>query len=164
MAALSALPKDVSISVAESLPLGEGTMTCAKLMEKGYQVTMVRDSMIAEEMATADMALVGADGVCPEGVVNKVGTLQLALACRELQKPMLVVCSTSKLIPVLEMDPTESVRTIDGQTYREVLFEITPLAMVHSIITEEEVLSGPEMQKRLLRDRSKMKETECQEC
>jgi len=48
--------------------------------------------------------------------------------------------------------------------YREALFEITPLELVHSVITEEGALSGKEMHQRLLRDRSKMKETECQEC
>lgn len=164
MATLAAMPTDVEVVVAESLPLGEGAVTYRRLTEKGLKVSLIRDSMIAREMSSADLALVGADGVCPEGVVNKVGTSLLALACKEANKPLVVVCSTSKLIPVLEMDPVDSSRTLDGLRYREALFELTPLELVHSVITEEGVLSGKDMRQRLLRDRSKMKETECQEC
>jgi len=163
MATLTALPNDVEISVAESLPMGEGSVTYRLLTDKGYKACLIRDSMLYRAVANADLVLVGADGVCPEGLVNKVGTALLATLCKEHGKPLVVLCSTSKLIPVLEMDPMESFRTLEGLRYQEVVFEMTPLEMVHSIITEEEVLSGVEMQKRLLRDRSKMKDTECQQ-
>jgi translation initiation factor 2B subunit (eIF-2B alpha/beta/delta family) len=164
MAALSAMPKDVEVSVAESLPLGEGVATYRRLVEKGMKASLFRDSMIPSEVAAADLVLVGADGVCPEGVVNKVGTRSLAMAAKEQGIPMVALCSTSKLIPVLDMDPMSSTRTIDGLRYRERVFEITPLRLFHSIITEEGAISGEEMEKRLVQDRSKMKLTECQGC
>ena len=163
MATLTTLPKDVEIAVAESLPMGEGAVTYRLLSDKGYKASLIRDSMIYRAVAQADLAVVGADGVCPEGLVNKVGTALLAAACREHGKPLVVLCSTSKLIPVLDMDPMPSSRNLEGLRYDEVVFEMTPLSMVHSVITEEGTMSGDDMQKRLLRDRSKMKETECQE-
>ena len=108
--------------------------------------------------------LVGADGVCPEGVVNKVGTMSLALAAREFGKPFVVLCSTSKLIPVLEMDAMESESVLENARIRETVFELTPLELVTAVITDEGVMSGPEIKKRLLKDRGNMKVTECQSC
>lgn len=161
---LLSLPKDVEISVAESLPMGEGALTCKKLADKGHHATLFRDSMIASEVQKADLVLVGADGVCPEGVVNKVGTMLMALAAKEHGKPFVVLCSTSKLIPVLEMDAMEGETLADRVRIKEFVFERTPLELVTSVITDEGVLSGEEMKKRLLKDRSNMKVTECQSC
>lgn len=162
--AILAMSRDVKVAVAESLPMGEGAVTCRKLSDKGISVTMFRDSMICSQLKDADLVLVGADGVCPEGLVNKVGTMPLALAAKELGKPVIALCSTSKLIPVLDMDPTTTLREADGYSFREDVFELTPLHLFSSIVTEEGAFSGEEMMKRLLHDRSKMKETECQEC
>ncbi|MHC1709639.1 MAG: hypothetical protein AB9819_04465 [Methanomassiliicoccales archaeon] len=164
MSSLLSLPKDVEISVSESLPIGEGALTCKKLMDKGRHASLFRDSMIASEVQKSDLVLVGADGVCPEGVVNKVGTTLMALAAKEHGKPFVVLCSTSKLIPVLEMDAMEGEVSVDQMKVREVVFEMTPLDLVTAVITDEGVLSGEEMKKRLLKDRGNMKVTECQSC
>jgi len=161
---LLSLPKDVEVSIAESLPMGEGTLTCKRLLEKGYHPSLFRDSMIASEVQKADLVLVGADAVCPEGVVNKVGTTLMALAAKEHGKPFVVLCSTSKLIPVLEMDDMEGEALLDRLRVREVVFEMTPLDLVTAVVTDEGVLSGEEMRKRLLKDRGNMKVTECQSC
>jgi len=164
MAAILALPKEVEVSVAESLPLGEGTVTYRRLLEKGVKASLFRDSMIASEVAAADLVLVGADAISPEGVVNKVGTRLLAMAAKDQGVDMVALCSTSKLIPVLDMDPMASVKSFEGLSYRESIFEIAPLSLFHSVITEEGALSGVEMEKRLLHDRSKMKENDCHDC
>ncbi|HOO04496.1 MAG TPA: hypothetical protein PLJ11_07245 [Methanomassiliicoccales archaeon] len=161
---LMALPRGTAVSVAESLPMGEGAITCQRLIGNGIDAKLFRDSMIVRETASADIALVGADGVCPEGVVNKVGTYPLALAAKECGKPFVVLCSTSKLIPVLEMDPGDTETERDGLRLKETVFELTPLSLVTAIVTEEGVLSGEEMRQRLLRDRGNMKVTECQSC
>ncbi len=164
LSAFSRMPKDIEVSVAESLPMGEGAMTCRKLIEKGHRASLFRDAMIASEVSRTDIVLVGADGVCPEGVVNKVGTLPLALAAREFGKPFVVLCSTSKLIPVLELDAVENESVSDGIGMREAVFEMTPLELVTAVITDEGVMSGEEMRERLLKDRRNMKVTECQTC
>lgn len=164
MRALATMPKDVDVSVAESLPMGEGAMTCRKLLDNGYQASLFRDSMIPSEVRNADLVLIGADAVCPEGVVNKVGTLSLALAAKQFARPLVVLCSTSKLIPVLEMDEMVGGSDLDRMKVRESIFEITPLELVTAIVTDEGVLSGEEMRKRLLKDRGNMKVTECQSC
>jgi ribose 1,5-bisphosphate isomerase len=164
MVSLLAMPKGSEVLVAESLPIGEGNIACRRLVENGMKASLFRDSMMSSMVAKADLVLVGADGVCPEGVVNKVGTRSLALAALERGKPVIAVCSTSKLIPVLDIDPMSSAREVDGLVCHEELFEISPLSLFTSVITEEGMMSGQEMEKRLLRDRSKMKNTECEEC
>lgn len=162
--ALLALPIDVKISVAESLPIGEGARTCRELIEAGKEAVLFRDSMILGEVDDADLVLVGADGICPEGVVNKVGTGPLALAARERGRPFVVVCSTSKLIPVLDMDPLKSTVAEGGVQLREAVFEMVPLDLVGVVMTDEGTFTGNEMKERLLRDRREMKVTECQSC
>ena len=164
VSAISVLPKNLKVSVAESLPMGEGAMTCQKLAGEGHDATLFRDSMIPLEVRKADLVVTGADGVCPEGVVNKVGTMTMALAAKEFGKPFVVLCSTSKLIPALEMDAVEGEGNAQEMKVREVVFELTPLELVTAVITDEGVLSGEEMKKRLLKDRSRMKDTECQTC
>lgn len=162
--AILAMSRDIEVSVAESLPMGEGAVTCRKLSDRGVKVTLFRDAMICSKLKDADLVLVGADGVCPEGVVNKVGTMPLAIVAKELGIPIIALCCTSKLIPVLDLDPMTTIRDADGYMFQEDVFELTPLSLFHSVITEEGSFSGEEMRKRLLHDRSKMKETECQEC
>ncbi len=164
MGAIKALPKDVKVSVAESLPMGEGAITCRKLMERGYEACLFRDSMAPTEIREADLVITGADGVCPEGVVNKVGTMSMALAAKQHGKPFVVLCSTSKLIPVLQMDAVEGECSSQELKVKEIVFEMTPLDLVTAFITDEGAISGTEMRSRLLRDRSRMSDTECQTC
>ena len=103
LSSLLHLSKDVSVHVAESLPMSEGRMTCSKLLENGRKASVFRDSMITSEVEKADLVLVGADGVCPEGVVNKVGTslLDYALGHPAVKHIPLIITYTSELASFL---------------------------------------------------------------
>jgi translation initiation factor eIF-2B subunit delta len=128
--------RKLHVIVLESLPMGEGAMTCAKLAQSGVSVEMVDDSMSFVAMAGADLCLVGADAVTADGVVNKIGTANLALAARQLRKDVYVVTSTLKVAPITEHDlmPSE-----EGGAYlkRHQVFELTPLDLFADFITDE---------------------------
>jgi translation initiation factor eIF-2B subunit delta len=136
------------VIVLRSLPLGEGEMTCSRLLENGVKVEMVDDSMAFSAMTEADHCLVGADAVTAEGVVNKVGTANLALAARQLGKGCHVLTSTLKVAPIKEHDLMLSEEPGPCKKRHQV-FELTPLALFTDIMTDEGTLSPAEMSELL---------------
>lgn len=138
LSCLRELAKDrpLRVIVLESLPLGEGAMTCAQLAQAGMAVEMVDDSMACMAMAEADHCLVGADAVTADGVVNKVGTAHLALAARHWHRPCHVVTSTLKVAPITTHDLLASEEEAPYRRRHQV-FEVTPLELFTGFITEE---------------------------
>jgi translation initiation factor eIF-2B subunit delta len=136
--------RDVRVIVLQSLPLGEGSMTCTRLLEKGVRAEMVDDSMAFAAMAEADQCLVGADAVTAEGVVNKVGTAALALAARQHGKGCHVVTSTLKVAPIRTHDLMLSEEAAPYRRRHQV-FELTPLELFTDLITDEGSISPQDM-------------------
>ena len=90
---------DLTVTIAQSLPGGEGQKTARLLRRQGARVRVVPDTLMCESLAAAHLALVGADAVTPRLVVNKVGTRMLALAARDARRPCYVVADRSKWVP-----------------------------------------------------------------
>lgn len=95
-----------SVICAESRPAYEGRETAAKLAAHGVPVTLVLDTAAVAEVASAAegrdnslLVLVGADLLTATGLVNKIGTLALALAARSANVPMYTLCSSEKFLP-----------------------------------------------------------------
>jgi len=79
-----------------SLPGGEGEQAVRRLCGAGIAATLVEDAEASTALAGADIYLIGADMVCGEFVVNKVGSLSLALLCRHAGVPVLSVAGPLK--------------------------------------------------------------------
>jgi translation initiation factor 2B subunit (eIF-2B alpha/beta/delta family) len=87
---------DASLTVAESLPGGEG-VGFADEINAGR---VVPDACTAGEVRGSDAVVVGADAVLRDGdAVNKVGSLSAALAAERFGVPFFVVASTDKVSP-----------------------------------------------------------------
>lgn len=68
--------------------MGLGLKTHAELEEAGVPCTVVCDAAAAYIMSKVDLVLVGAEGVCESGgLLNAVGTLQLALIAKASDRP-----------------------------------------------------------------------------
>lgn len=85
--------------VCESRPLCEGVQLSAKLAQAGVQTTVITDAQGALFTQQCDMVLLGSDAITAGGVVNKVGSLPLALAARHYGKLVYAVADTYKLSP-----------------------------------------------------------------
>ena len=93
--------------------------------------------------------MIGADTIRSDGgVMNKVGTLPLALAAREARVPVYVLCETMKIaapdfaLTFEEMDPAELLPAPEpGVRVRNVYFDLTPGPLVTKIISEQGVLT-----------------------
>ena len=108
-----------------SIPGGEGRALARRLETAGFETSVIPDAGIARACEEADVALVGADAVTDEGVVNKVGTAILALGAREAEIGCYAIAATGKLVPSEFWRPEASPA-----------YESTPLELFDAVITE----------------------------
>ncbi|WIA12133.1 hypothetical protein OEZ85_012206 [Tetradesmus obliquus] len=89
----------LSVIVCESRPLCEGVSMARRLAAAGLNVTLITDAQAGVFVEQADVVLLGADAVTPDGVVNKVGSRLLALAAKAAGVPVVAVTECLKVSP-----------------------------------------------------------------
>lgn len=154
--------KNIHVYVCETRPLLQGArLTAWELQNDGIPFTLIVDSAAAGLVASGavDLCIIGADRIAVNGdTANKIGSYQLALACREHRAPFYVAAPTSTIdrecpdggrIPVEERSSVEvsCVRgrkiTPDGIQIRNPAFDIVPSKLIDGIITENGVERQP---------------------
>lgn len=142
--------------VAESRPLYEGRRTAAALASHGIPVTLITDAEVGIFASEANAALVGADTIRPNGsLINKTGTLLLALAARRCRVPFYTLAETHKIAPSqprggpppLEEKAAEEVLSerIPGVAVRNIYFDLTPARYLTGYLTEKGLLNRKEV-------------------
>lgn len=145
------------VLVDETRPLLQGArLTAWELAAAGIDVTLICDNMAATFMARGevDLVLVGTDRVTGNGdVVNKIGTLNLAVLCRHFDVPFYVACPSSTYDPhtgsgaeveIEERDPEEVLGSAAARVpARNPAFDVTPAGLVTGIITEHGIARAP---------------------
>ena len=148
-----------AVFCTESRPMLEGQRLARELARAGIAVELGVDAAIATFAERADMALVGADSVTAQGVINKLGTTSLALASRHADTPCYVVADRHKWFPAGAAAPVFSQLKPEvevwsnpptGVTIRNAYFECTPMTLFSGIVGEDGV-RGPEDLLRQLR-------------
>ena len=134
------------VYLLEGRPMLEGHRSVRDLHDHGIPVTLMIDAAMGEAVANTDIVVVGADSISADGyLLNKTGTLPLAMCCQVLDKPLYVLCDTLKFSPQLraqilvEDRPVEEVLQKgeeDGFSVWNRYFEWTPVEMVTFFITE----------------------------
>ncbi len=131
--------------LTESRPLNEGYSLAAELSNRGIATRLITESQVGLFVKEADVAMVGADSLLPDGsVLNKAGTYLLALAARDQGVPFYVSCESFKLrtpqmgkVELEEMDPAElNAPDLPHVEVRNVYFDITPASLITGWITE----------------------------
>ena len=145
------------VFVDETRPLLQGArLTAWELDAAGIDVTLICDNMAATMMAQGqvDLVLVGTDRVTRNGdVINKIGTLNLAVLCRHFGIPFFVACPSSSYDAATEHGGAVE---IEERSAGEVLgdhaarvpvrnpaFDVTPAELVSGIITEHGIARAP---------------------
>lgn len=106
-----------------------GERLAAALRREGVAAEVFAVEEVEARARAADLALVGADGLLPDGsVVNGVPTLALAQAAAAAGIPFYVVADSFKYAP--------------GELICEEGFERVPAALVSGVISEKGVLPG----------------------
>lgn len=115
--------KPKRVFVLRSFPGGEGESFAKKLIPL-TDVKLLDDLEMVGALRESDAVLSGADCVSPSGVVNKVGTLPLAIVSKFYSIPFYVV--------------SEEIKTVNIRCdVAEEKFEFVPIELVKAIITEE---------------------------
>ena len=90
---------NLKIIITESRPVNEGKLMAKELLKCGLKVDMITDAMAGIFVPKADAVIVGADVVLNNGnVINKTGSLALALLCKHYKKPFYVLAAKSKFV------------------------------------------------------------------
>jgi translation initiation factor eIF-2B subunit delta len=140
----------------EGRPMLEGQRLTRPLSRAGIAVEFGIDAVIATFAERADIALVGADSITARGIVNKLGTTSLALACQHAGIPCYVVADRHKWFPAAaampvfgESKPAAEVWSAPppGVSIWNTYFECTPMTLFSGIVGED----GPQGPEDLLR-------------
>ena len=133
------------VYVTEARPRYIGRKTARTLAEMdGVDVTLLTDSAGGHYLEACDRVVVGMTSIVGETLYNRVGTFSLAAAANELDVPVTVVGSASKIIAdgfVFENDyrPGSEVmpEPAEGFDVLNPAYDATPIALLESVITDE---------------------------
>jgi methylthioribose-1-phosphate isomerase len=150
------------VYVDETRPLLQGSrLTAWELERAGLDVTVICDNAAARLMSEGlvQLVIVGTDRVTANGdVVNKIGTLGLAILCRHFGIPFYVACPSSTFDAetltgaevVIEERDGDEVRTFRGTPaaparvkVRNPAFDVTPYTLVTAIVTDRGLVGPP---------------------
>ncbi|MFB6197606.1 MAG: NUDIX domain-containing protein [Halobacteriaceae archaeon] len=137
--ALVASASDVLI--AESRPGREGIDVAEKLAQ-AIDVTVTTDAALPGQLHECDYVLLGADAILRDGsVVNKVGSLSIAMSANRANVPVYVASTTAKVSPRTDMKTERGNQSMiyDGEGDLDVLnplFERVPPDLITSVISD----------------------------
>ncbi len=131
------------LTICESRPRFEGRILAKELARSKIKIDLITEAMASDYVRKCDCTLIGADIILKDGsVVNKVGSLQLALLCRHFKKPFYVVAekskfSRSKKITHREELPDEIWKDPPkGIAIKNFYFEKIPATLITKIFTD----------------------------
>ena len=148
--------KDIEFFCPETRPYLQGArLTASVLKEQGFKTTVITDNMVAWTILQKkiDLFTSAADTICMDGnIVNKVGTLQIAILCKHFGIPYFVtgIPDADKLkkdIVIEERNPNEVLEfnglknTLDGVEAYYPAFDITPPYLVNGVVTDKKIFS-----------------------
>ncbi len=154
--ARSSKRKFFRVVCTESRPSMEGRKLAEMLAQSGMEVLHTFDSAMGLVLPQCRVAFMGCDCVGRPGIVNKVGSWLLALACRELGIPLYALAGTEKFVndervfefedhmrPGSEVwtEPPSGVRVLNKQ------YELIPLSWIAGLVTEHGVLQEADIEK-----------------
>ncbi|MBK3745743.1 S-methyl-5-thioribose-1-phosphate isomerase [Paraburkholderia aspalathi] len=151
--------KKFSFFCSETRPYLQGArLTAHSLAEMGIDVTVITDNMGAHAMdrAKVNRLLTAADRVTMSGhVINKVGTLQLAIAAHHFAVPYFAIVQyqekkalNAAQVPMEDRNPDESLHCLGQRTATPLAkgwypaFDVTPPHLVSGVVTSRGVFSA----------------------
>jgi translation initiation factor 2B subunit (eIF-2B alpha/beta/delta family) len=144
------------VASTESRPAQEGRKLAKQLAAGNIEVTHTFDSAMSLVLPNCSVAFMGCDCVGMPGVVNKVGSYLLALACKEMNIPLYALAGSEKIVGderLFEFEKHErpgeeiwenipkGVRVLNHQ------FELVPFNLLSGVVTEKGILLERDIEK-----------------
>jgi ribose 1,5-bisphosphate isomerase len=154
--------KKIQVFATITEPLEQGVKTAKELSKLGIPLTLITDNAVSYFMKEVDCVIVGTDAIRlvePKGIVNKIGTKNIALAAAREKKPFIVVGNTLKIDRrkkfVIEERPAEEVYAelmtkIDRKRIkvRNPAFDLVEFDLVSYIVNEKGIYTPQEFLKK----------------
>lgn len=165
MTTLSEVSKTIKVLVLRSGAVQVDNRIKQQLTSNQILVSFIDFSLLNYFLPLVSKIILGADRICGDGsVINAHGTSQLVRLARKLDTPVYIMCETLKFDPrcrgqeILHVgkitpefiDLSGSLATV---VKKEPKYDITPIAMINSIITERGKLA-PDAVLQLMKDQS----------
>ena len=137
--------RNIRVIATESRPLNEGYILSRQLSEWSISTQLITDAQLGLFVTQADLALLGADSLLPDGsLVNKAGSYLLALAAHDKGVPLYICCESYKhrkagleKLRLEEMEEGElGMPGLPGVKVRNFYFDITPARLIDRWIDE----------------------------
>ncbi|MCS7251386.1 MAG: hypothetical protein RMK32_04275 [Anaerolineae bacterium] len=121
-------------------PGGEGRHMAEEIAAMGHISLLLPDLVAMSWISHADLILIGADAWDEEGIVNKVGTLVLAVLAQLFQRPFFAIAISEKRWPLhVGPHPTRAVPPSPPCTESIPWFEFVPRSYLTGLILEDGV-------------------------
>jgi translation initiation factor eIF-2B subunit alpha len=106
------------VVTTQGMPDKAGEQNVKALTAAGIPVTLILDSAVGHYIERADLVLFGADGVMENGgVINKVGSFQIAVVAKAMKVPVYVCAESYKfarLYPLKQSDVPQTTKILKG--------------------------------------------------
>ncbi len=137
--------KEFDVYITEARPRYIGRKTARTLADlEGVDPTLITDSAHGIYLEDCDRVLVGMDCIVDETLYNRVGTFPIAATAAQLEVPVTVVGSASKIVEegfVFENEhrPGSEVMSepAEGFAIENPSYDATPVELLESVITDE---------------------------
>ena len=147
-----------NVFVTESTPDKSGHEMHEQLKEAGIPSTVILDGAVGYIMEKVDFVLVGAEGVVESGgIINKIGTYQIAIVAKAANKPFHVVAESYKFVrlyPLSQHDvPNKWKYSYTSEpTYEDhPLVDYTPPSYINLLFTDLGVLTPSAVSDELIK-------------
>ncbi|XP_055742932.1 translation initiation factor eIF-2B subunit alpha-like isoform X1 [Salvelinus fontinalis] len=154
--------KRFTVYVTESQPDSAGRQMADKLRNLNIPVTVVLDAAVGYIMEKVDLVIVGAEGVVESGgIINKIGTYQLAVCCKAHNKPFYVVAESFKFVrlyPLNQQDVPErfkykadTLKAVEDLAEEHPMIDYTPPSLITLLFTDLGVLTPSAVSDELIK-------------
>ena len=139
----------------EARPSLEGRKLASRLASGGIEVIHTFDNAMGLVLGNCSAAFMGCDCIARPGVVNKVGSWMLAVACRELGVPLFALSGTEKFITderMFEFERHERPGTEvwdnapKGVALLNQQFDLVPFNLLSGLVTEKGILKESDIE------------------
>uniref|UniRef100_A0A8C3TDV7 Translation initiation factor eIF2B subunit alpha n=1 Tax=Chelydra serpentina TaxID=8475 RepID=A0A8C3TDV7_CHESE len=160
--AAAASKKRFSVYITESQPDQAGQKMAKALSKLNVPVTVILDAAVGYIMEKVNLVIVGAEGVVESGgIINKIGTNQMAVCAKAQNKPFYVVAESFKfvrLFPLNQQDvpdkfkyKADTLKTNQSLTEEHPWIDYTSPSLITLLFTDLGVLTPSAVSDELIK-------------
>jgi len=147
--------KRFRVYVTQSHPGDEGMSVETILRENNIPCTMILDSGVGYIMERVDMVLLGAESIVESGgIINKLGTFQMAVLAKAMNKPVYTAAESFKFLreyPLKQKEVENRVKYLSSEDIGHPLVDYTPPSYITLLFTDLGVLTPSAVSDELIK-------------